>query len=179
MTKPYALEVAKKAHENQTRKGTDIPYITHPIRVADTLKKAEASFELVEAGYLHDVIEDTDLTEQDLRELFSQKTIDIIVSHSEDKSKSWEERKQHTIDSMLTGTQETVWLVLADKLDNLKETVNKGNDWSLFKRGKKEQFWYHNGILQNAKSRTDIELPEFIHELESVMEQAFSNQKKN
>lgn len=57
-----ALEIAAKAHRNQNRKGTDIPYITHPAAVALMLCKAGCSEDVIATGILYDTIEDTTIT---------------------------------------------------------------------------------------------------------------------
>ncbi len=65
-----ALEIAAKAHRNQLRKDTDIPYITHPAGVGMILLEAGCPHELVAAGILHDTIEDTQITIDFIREIF-------------------------------------------------------------------------------------------------------------
>ena len=62
-----ALEVAARAHDGQFRKGTDIPYITHPFAVGILLLKSGCSEEVVMAGLLHDTLEDTSLTVEEIR----------------------------------------------------------------------------------------------------------------
>ncbi len=64
-----AIIFAAKAHRNQTRKGTDIPYITHPFAVGMYLQKANCSEEVIAAGILHDTLEDTETTYNDLKEV--------------------------------------------------------------------------------------------------------------
>jgi (p)ppGpp synthase/HD superfamily hydrolase len=67
-----AIEVAVRAHQNQVRKGTDIPYITHPIAVGIILAKAGCPDEIVVAGILHDTVEDTKVTLDNVREKFGE-----------------------------------------------------------------------------------------------------------
>ncbi len=115
-----AIEVAAKAHRNQVRKGTDIPYIAHPYAVGLMLARSGCSDEVVAAGILHDTIEDTELTEQDLRREFGEEVASIVVGCSEpDRSHSWEERKEHTLAYMPTAPWEVRAVSCADKLHNL------------------------------------------------------------
>src|SRR5690625_4625847 len=114
-----ALSFAKQAHKGQFRKNSKDPYVTHPIRVASLLKKANASTELICAGYLHDVVEDTPFTLDDLRYHFGSRVTELVQSNTEDKTKSWLERKQHTIDTIKYAEKEVKYLIVADKLDNL------------------------------------------------------------
>lgn len=168
-----AYDIARYAHREQVRKGSNVPYISHPTRVSFLLGQSGASSCLVASGYLHDVIEDTDYTEQDLREIFPKEVVDLVLTNTEDKTLSWEERKQATIDSIKTCSQDTAWLILADKYDNLLDTFNKGEDWSIFKRGKEEQEKYFRGILNNLSERKDIQYPNFYEEYKDLVNKVF------
>ena len=65
-----AIILQPKSHNNQKRKGTDIPYITHPFAVGMLLQKEKCSDEVIAAGILHDTLEDTETTFKDLTEEF-------------------------------------------------------------------------------------------------------------
>ncbi|MED3562733.1 HD domain-containing protein, partial [Bacillus xiapuensis] len=94
-----ALQMAGKAHEGQYRKLTDIPYIIHPVAVGMLLMKEGFAEDIVAAGILHDTVEDTDLTLEDIKQEFGEKIAEIVAGCSEpDKSLSWEKRKEHTIE---------------------------------------------------------------------------------
>jgi (p)ppGpp synthase/HD superfamily hydrolase len=94
-----AIEFASLAHKSQFRKGTDIPYISHPFGVAMLLQQAKCEEEVILAGLLHDTLEDTDTTEEDIRSRFGPTVLELVIAASEpDKSASWEERKQHTLE---------------------------------------------------------------------------------
>jgi len=154
-----ALEVAIEAHKGQVRKAEkDKPYIVHPIRVAEILKQYSNNQELVAAGYLHDVLEDTDYKKEKLLELFGDRVVDFIKNVTEpDKNLSWEERKQQTIDRTSCLSLENKLLVCADKISNLEDLQiifhKKGyQDFSSFKRGKELQKWYYDGIYDSLIS---------------------------
>ena len=105
------LDFAIKANAGQTRKGTDIPYIVHPIETAIILAQNNASNEAICAGILHDVLEDTDGEEGDIRlildnvGLSSEKVLQIVHGTSEPskllakqggpEEDSWKERKKN------------------------------------------------------------------------------------
>ncbi|MFD3445879.1 HD domain-containing protein [Microbacteriaceae bacterium 4G12] len=170
------VEVATRAHESQKRKGNGLPYITHPFTVAILLLKADCEDEVVMAGLLHDTIEDTDLTYEELQAQFGVRVASIVKECSEqDKSKSWEERKQSTLRNLETISIEACMVVCADKLHNIRSTAQefaqKGDAiWDVFNRGKDKQEWYYRGIIQALEKR----LPEFPlyqllqHEVESL-----------
>lgn len=164
-----ALTFATKAHEGQFRKTKDIPMITHPIRVAEILKEAGFSEEVIAAGYLHDTVEDTDITLEDIENEFSSDVARIVAGNTEDKNKSWEERKQQTIDWIKDAPLEIRALIIADKWDNLQSMVEDYSDfgetlWDSFKRGKEKQKWYFSNVAQNSLiGLNDEEIPSFFN----------------
>src|SRR4030042_864514 len=147
-----AIEVAARVHQKQFRKGTDIPYITHPYAVGMLLLHAGCSEEIIVAGLLHDTIEDTSLTLEDIRALFGERVAGIVKGCSEpDRSLSWEVRKLHTLEYLRTAPIEVRWVACADKLHNIRtiiEDFHKVGDlvWNKFHRGRKEQEWYYRGL---------------------------------
>ena len=76
-----AIIFAAKAHHNQKRKGTDIPYITHPFAVGMLLQKEKCSEEVIAAGILHDTLEDTETTFEDLTEAFGVHVANLVRPH--------------------------------------------------------------------------------------------------
>ena len=96
-----ALIYATQAHLGQVRKSEpDKPMIIHPMAVAEILIEYGADNNVIAAGLLHDVWEDTKYSLEDIKENFGEDITHLVECASEpDKSKSWEERKQHTIDT--------------------------------------------------------------------------------
>lgn len=176
-----ARNFAKEAHEGQTRKVTSVPMFYHVEEVALILKKAGFSDEAVAAGYLHDTVEDTDVTLQDILKIFGEKVAFIVAGHTEDKTKSWEERKSHTIQELADPQTliEIRALIIADRLSNLrgfKEDMKVVGDrlWTYFKRGKKDQEWYYRGCLNNMAIGLNIEeIPNFFYEYELEVNEFF------
>lgn len=154
-----AIIFAAKAHEGQMRKLTDIPYITHPFSVGMLLQKANCSDEVIAAGILHDTLEDTSTTYEELTEHFGAHIANLVVAASEpDKSLPWEERKQHTIDRLKGAYLEEVQVITADKLHNLRSIradleVEGEKIWGRFKRGKRAQHWYFSSIVNELSIR--------------------------
>ena len=143
-----AIEVAEEAHRGQFRKGSGIPYISHPRAVARILSDAGCSEELVAAGILHDTVEDTSLTLDFIREKFGERVAKIVQGCSEpDKSLPWEQRKLHTVEFLKTAPLEVRTVTCADKLHNLLTIIADyevmGDDvWDRFSRGRTRR----NGI---------------------------------
>ncbi len=87
---------ASQAHEGKVRKGTKIPYIIHPLETAAIVSGLTGDEAVICAALLHDVIEDTQVTYEELLEQFGNRVAGLVRFESEDKSKSWQERKAET-----------------------------------------------------------------------------------
>ncbi|KNZ43316.1 HD domain-containing protein [Acetobacterium bakii] len=153
-----AIEFSACAHLGHFRKGSKVPYITHPFLVAKILAEAvdpETNEALISAGLLHDTVEDTVTTIETIREEFGEEVAVLVASDSENKQLSWEMRKQNTIDFLKNeATRDMQLLACADKLANIrsiKEDYEKIGDavWDIFVRGKEKQGWYYKGIVES------------------------------
>ncbi len=118
-----AAEFAERAHEGVYRKGTKIPYITHPMETAAIVTAFTNEPEMIAAALLHDVIEDAGVTKEELEEKFGSRVAFLVESESEDKSRSWMERKGTTVEHLKSATRDEKILALADKLSNIRSTV--------------------------------------------------------
>lgn len=174
-----AITFAAKAHGNQKRKGTDIPYITHPFAVGMLLQREKCSKEVIAAGILHDTLEDTETTFKDLTDAFGVHVANLVQAASEhDKTLPWEVRKQQTIDMLKDASLEEIQVIAADKYHNLISIQNDlrlygDSVWQRFKRGKREQHWYYGSIVKAISPRKK----EFniIGELEEVVIEVFGS----
>src|SRR3954452_3839654 len=95
-----ALDFAARAHgaTSQERKGTDFPYVSHPIRVAEILSRFDYPDDVVVAGFLHDTIEDAGITADELGRRFGERVALLVVAASEpNKELEWKPRKEHTL----------------------------------------------------------------------------------
>lgn len=171
-----ALYVAAQAHEGQYRKNTKIPYIAHPAAVGFILQKAGYNDELIAAGILHDTVEDTELTLEDIEQNFGAHVAEIVAGCSEhDKSLSWEERKEHTIEYLKTATEEIRVVACADKLHNVRsifQDVERDGEmvWTRFKRGREQQAWYYRNVIRSLGALSTFPL---LEELQAEVERLF------
>ncbi|WP_102349300.1 HD domain-containing protein [Bacillus sp. Marseille-P3661] len=177
-----AINTAAKAHDGQYRKLTNIPYITHPFAVGMILKEAGCSDAVIAAGILHDVVEDTPLTLEVIEEQFGRNIASIVNGCSEpNKELGWEERKKHTIEFLKTASYDVKLVAAADKLHNLKSTLEEMNAsevdvWGRFKRGRQSQEWYYKNVYNSiiyglsSSQRENI----ILKQLENVLEKTFS-----
>ena len=180
-----AIQEAAVAHDRkaQKRKGTNIPYITHPFMVAMILSEAGYTEDEVVAGVLHDTLEDTHLTEGYIENLFGEHVREIVVGCTEPNrlGKSWEDRKQHTIDYLKTATSEIRAVSCADKLHNVRCMTTDYEEigerlWNRFKAGKDEQEWYYKGLVGSLCDRLEQHPDNSIfHQFKMAVSQLFDS----
>ncbi|ACB68174.1 metal dependent phosphohydrolase [Burkholderia ambifaria MC40-6] len=130
-----AIAFAADKHRNQRRKDDEAsPYINHPIALADVLAN-EAGIEderVIVAAVLHDTIEDTETTEQELLRLFGKDVADIVMEVTDDKSLPKEERKRLQVEHAATISRRAKLVKLADKICNLRDITRRPPaDWPL------------------------------------------------
>src|SRR5574344_103388 len=160
--KTKALEFAIKAHKGQRRKSDSTkPMIIHPINVANILEENGFDDNGIGAGYLHDVVEDTKYSIDDIRNNFNDDIASLVEGASEpDKSLSWEVRKKHTIDITKNLDLRHKAIICADKISNLEDImilgeINGNYDFSAFKRGFKDQKWYYEEVYNSLINNED------------------------
>ena len=170
-----AEEFATQAHKGQKRKGgKDVPYITHPRAVAEILKSINAPSEIVAGGWLHDVVEDTDITLHEIGQTFGKQVMTVVDFVTEkdttfpikgiERTKSWKSRKVSYIHRIKDAPIEAVIVAAADKLHNLRDTLadyDKHGDgvWKMFNSQKDSQWWYYTTLISVFHKR---EVPEVI-----------------
>jgi GTP pyrophosphokinase len=158
-----ALIYAAQAHKDQLRKGTAIPYITHPVMVAEIVRKHGGKKEQIAGALLHDVVEDRGgLTALgDIRTRFGETVGDIVLACSdsvEQPKPDWWTRKQQYIAHIATMRPEAMMVSLADKIHN---GASIAGDLALvgefvFKRfsaGKEGTLWYYRALVEAFRKR--------------------------
>lgn len=155
----FAIQFAAAAHSGQYRKGTNVPYLIHPMRAAATLLDAGCSEKLAVAAMLHDTVEDCFVTYEQIEALFGAEVAELVRGASEpDKAASWEERKQHTIQLLSTASEDLLLVAIADKIDNIRsirEDIEMRGDhaWTRFRRGPEQQRWYYQSLAEVFTAR--------------------------
>lgn len=182
-----AIQFAARAHRDQSRKGTDLPYIVHPFAVGMILSQFGFSETVIAAGLLHDTLEDGKLagepvTVGDLTREFGADIAAIVSGCSEpDKSLPWRERKQHTVDALRSAPWPVKVVAAADKLDNLRamtaDFAQVGDAlWQRFKQGRDEQEWYYRSVFQALVSTPPDAPPAYsrlLADLDDTLESFF------
>jgi guanosine-3',5'-bis(diphosphate) 3'-pyrophosphohydrolase len=133
-----AINFAAKKHRRQKRKGADgEPYINHPLEVMNLLTsvgKVE-DFNVLIAAVLHDTIEDTETTAEEIRELFGAKVSKMVLELTDDKSLPKAERKQLQIEHAPHASVGAKQIKLADKISNIQDILeNPPDGWSIERR---------------------------------------------
>jgi (p)ppGpp synthase/HD superfamily hydrolase len=161
-----ALDAAAVWHAGQVRKypGAQVPYTSHVAGVVAILARHGLCEEVQAAGALHDVVEDTEATLEDLRVRFGERVAELVRWVSEeDKTLPWEERKRRYLERFPSKPWEAQAITLADKIDNLRSIVvcalDHGDPWAQFKRGRAAQLERFDALLAAAWALPPHPLP--------------------
>lgn len=160
-----AIRFAAAAHDGQMRKATHIPYIVHPVECVVIVSQMTDDEEMLAAAALHDTVEDCGVSLDVLREKFGPRVAHFVAIESEDKSKTWQERKQATIDGLDHHSTEEKILVLADKLSNIRsisrDYAHQGEQlWQRFHEKHREKIgWYYRSVGEKLAELADY--PEY------------------
>jgi len=129
-----AISFAAKKHKTQKRKGADgEPYINHPLEVLNLLTNIGdvEDFDILIAAVLHDTIEDTQTTKEEITELFSENVCEMVLELTDDKSLPKAERKQLQIEHAPHLSAGAKQIKLCDKISNIRDvTENPPQGWS-------------------------------------------------
>ena len=130
-----AVIYAAKKHNGQVRKIGKIPYIIHPLEVASIIATMTGDEDIIIAGILHDIVEDTDTSADEVRELFGDRVCSIVSSETENKYRdqkaedTWKKRKEESLKLLSETDDEGVRILwLADKLANLRSMYRNYRD---------------------------------------------------
>lgn len=156
-----AIIFAAKAHKGTFRKSTNIPYIVHPMEAGAIAASVTDDEKLIAAAILHDTLEDTDTTPEDIRREFGDEVLRLIESDSEDKreelppEETWKMRKEETIDYLRNRADKKEKIIaLSDKLSNIRaiyrdyQTIGDAL-WDRFnQKDKNEHAWYYKSFIE-------------------------------
>ena len=163
-----AMIFASKAHEGILRKSTDIPYIVHPMEAGAIAASITSDEEVIAAAILHDTLEDTSVTEEDIEREFGKEVLRLIKSDSEDKredlppEETWKIRKQETIDYLKNKADRKEKIIaISDKLSNIRAIYRDqekiGDEfWNRFnQKDKKEHAWYYGSFVETLSELSE------------------------
>jgi (p)ppGpp synthase/HD superfamily hydrolase len=167
----HAFAFAAKHHDRQVRKGTKLPYLTHPANVAVILTRYGCDNDTVVAGILHDVIEDCvrdgytrEMLEQRIGDKFGERVLDTVLAvtyrrlDDEGIELSSEERKTDYLQRLSAAGEEARWVCAADKIHNassiisdLARTVDRETIWSRFSGGKAATVGWYRQVYERLR----------------------------
>ena len=152
-----ATEYAAEQHLGQTRKDeANTPYINHPIALANLLTNYAGitDTDVIVAALLHDTVEDTSTTVEDIEELFGTKIRDIVIEVTDDKSLPSPERKRLQIEHAAKISYEAKLVKLADKICNLQDILaSPPRKWSL--QRKQEYFDWAKAVIDQLRGTNE------------------------
>lgn len=162
-----AIIFAVQAHHNTERRGKGFPYIVHPMEAVEIVSTITADQELLAAAALHDTIEDTDVTVEQLREAFGDRVAELVHAESDQftegvsEEDSWHDRKQAAIDRLAAASHDAKIVALGDKLSNMRaiwrDYQTRGDKlWNIFHvKDKASHAWHYRGLAESLKELQD------------------------
>ena len=173
-----ALRIAVEAHDGQVRRGEDAgPYVVHPLHVAIMLARWGMEDDVIVAGILHDVVEDCEeWTVERVDDEFGPHVASIVDELTEDKTQSWEVRKQNGIDNVASMSPQAASVKAADKLHNLRclsedlnAATNQDEVWQRFSGGREGTLRVAREFVNSLRLRVDPRLGRaLVHALEAL-----------
>lgn len=163
-----ALHFAIDAHRNTGRRGKGFPYIVHPMEAVEIVATITADQELLAAAALHDTVEDTDATFEQIRELFGERVAHLVAAESDvpmanmSEQDSWRGRKQAAIDRLASASRDAKVVAMGDKLSNMRAIARDyeliGDAlWNRFHapNGKSDHEWHYRGLADSLSELAD------------------------
>lgn len=178
-----ATRLAAEAHDGAYRKGSRMPYLLHVMETAEIVGTMTEDEDVLAAAVLHDVLEDTAVTEEELRETVGGHVTDLVLAVTENKrpeqpaADTWRIRKQESVDKLLKEQRlEVKMIVLGDKLSNIRAIsrdygILGESLWERFNnKNKTEQGWYYQAMTDALQ---DLNAYPVWHELANLVWEVF------
>ena len=177
-----AIVFAVKAHHNTERRGKGFPYIVHPLESVEIVATITPDQELLAAAALHDTIEDTEVTVEDIRMEFGDRIANIVHAESDletegvSEEDSWHARKQAAIARLAAAPYEAKIVAMGDKLSNMRaiwrDYQQKGDElWKIFHvKDKASHEWHYRGL---AASLSELKDTFAYQEFERLLNEVF------
>ena len=178
-----AIVFAVRAHAGTERRGKGFPYIVHPMEAVEIVATMTPDQELLAAAALHDTVEDTDTTVEQIRAEFGDRVAELVAAESDephesrDSVENWRARKQTAIDRLAAASRDVKIVALGDKLSNMRAiardyAVQGDALWNLFHaKDRKDHEWHYRGLAASLVELSDT----FAYkEFEHLINQVFS-----
>lgn len=179
-----AIVYAVRAHAGTERRGKGFPYIVHPLEAVEIVATMTADQELLAAAALHDTVEDTDVTIEQIRAEFGDRVASFVAAESDephqrpDSVENWRARKQAAIDRIARASHDAKMVALGDKLSNMRAiardyAVQGDALWNLFHaKDRKDHEWHYRRLADALNELRDT----FAYkEFEQLINQVFDH----
>ena len=179
-----AIIFAVRAHAGTERRGKGFPYIVHPMEAMEIVATMTPDQELLAAAALHDTVEDTDVTVDQIRAEFGDRIADLVAAESDafvegvSDEDSWHTRKQAAIERLARAPHDAKMVALGDKLSNMRAiardyAVQGDALWNLFHaKDPKDHEWHYRGLADSLRELQDTFA---FRDFESLINQVFGN----
>jgi myo-inositol-1(or 4)-monophosphatase len=178
-----AIVFALRAHAGTERRGKGFPYIVHPLEAVTIVATMTSDQELLAAAALHDTVEDTDVTIDQIRAEFGDRIASLVAADSDmpvqdmNAEDSWYVRKQAAIDRIAASSHDAKIVAMGDKLSNMRAIARdyamQGDAlWNLFRvKNRKDHEWHYRGLAEALRELQDT----FAYkEFEQLINQVFT-----
>ena len=177
-----AIKFAVDAHANTERRGKGFPYVIHVLEAMEIVASITNDPELLAAAALHDTVEDTTVTLEQIRSEFGERVASIVCNESDvieegaSQTASWRARKESAISRLAKAPRESKIVALGDKLSNMRAIARdyrrQGDKlWSIFHApgGKSDHEWHYRGLAESLSDLTGTDAyKEFTEHIKSV-----------
>ena len=177
-----AIIFAVHAHAGTERRGKGFPYIVHLMEAMEIVATMTTDQELLAAAVLHDTVEDTDVSMEQIRAEFGDRIASLVADESEERpedvsdEESWHDRKRAAIDRLSKASHDAKMVALGDKLSNMRAIARDYDEigdalWNRFHTNDpKEHEWHYRGL---ADALHELDNTVAYKEFESLINKVF------
>ncbi len=178
-----AIIFAVNAHAGTERRGKGYPYIVHPLEAVEIVATMTPDQELLAAAALHDTVEDTDVTVEQIRAEFGDRIATLVADESEERpqgvsdEESWHDRKRAAINHLANASHDAKIVALGDKLSNMRAIARDYAEigdalWNRFhSKNPKDHEWHYRGLADALRELSDTSA---FQEFERLINQVFN-----
>jgi myo-inositol-1(or 4)-monophosphatase len=179
-----AILFAVKAHAGTERRGKGFPYIVHPMEAMEIVATITPDQELLAAAALHDTVEDTNVTVEDIRAEFGERIANLVAAESDvfiegkSEEETWHARKQAAMDRLAAAPHDAKIVALGDKLSNMRAiardyAIMGDKLWDIFHaKDPSDHEWHYRGLANSLRELSDSFA---FQEFESLINQVFKH----
>lgn len=148
------IATASRAHDGHYRKGSGVPYISHPMAVMLIAASVTNDEDVLLAALFHDILEDVpeNYSRAEMEDEFGPRVVEIVEGVTKDSSlPSWQERADAYLEQLSRGSAESIIVAAADKFHNLSQTLEdldrEGHSlWRRFRSTPSQQLWWYTNV---------------------------------